>query len=566
MRNLPRGIIKSARAPERQSARAPERQSARAPERQSARAPERMTAPSRPVAAPGASSGGSSPPSAPCACRRPSRRPPERHPAGDGRRPSPPPSRFSATRFAARLARGRAGACALAAALALLLGAGAAEAQTASKLVGNTSVTGSFISKGFHQDRATSFTTGSNDAGYTATRVDLSLRSSASTQPTYSVGIHSDSSGLPGTRLGTLSTTASLSSVIQTIQFTSSAGINLAADTTYWVVLDVSAGTSESTITTKWSTNEDTDGAAGWSLGDAHYLRNRDDSGTWATESTARPFFFRIYGKSLVSPEFSSAWFDDSAIPYRVGVNFIGPISGCASRAAWDIKVDGSFLHPAFYKVRCEGRSVVLYMRHPPANEVPLANHVTVSYDKRWATWRGGSKLTGADGGEVASFSDRPVTGALGDGAPRRDGGRQDDDAHLRASAQGGLRAGGQRLHGGRGARRRAGHSQMLGRLPGPGVGQGVDLRRHGDADPGGGGPQGRNGDLRLPATRHQSAPARFGRSGAQLQRKARDRRDDDRAAALPPTPRWSISGTRCGWYSTRRWTEVRNRRRAPSR
>ena len=37
-------IIKSARAPERQSARAPERQSARAPERQSARAPERQSA------------------------------------------------------------------------------------------------------------------------------------------------------------------------------------------------------------------------------------------------------------------------------------------------------------------------------------------------------------------------------------------------------------------------------------------------------------------------------------------------------------------------------------------
>ncbi len=102
-------------------------------ERQSARAPERMTAPSRPVAAPGAPSGGSSPPSAPSASRRPGRGRPERRPAGDGRRPSPPLSRFT-SRFAGRFARGlgtwRATACALAAAFALLLGAGAAEAQS----------------------------------------------------------------------------------------------------------------------------------------------------------------------------------------------------------------------------------------------------------------------------------------------------------------------------------------------------------------------------------------------------------------------------------------------------
>ena len=95
-----------------------ERQSARAPERQSARAPERQSAIGAP--APSGCSGVTAPSSAPSASRRPGRTVPERHPAGDGRRPSPPPSRFSAPRLAQAW---RAGACAFAAVVVLLLGA-----------------------------------------------------------------------------------------------------------------------------------------------------------------------------------------------------------------------------------------------------------------------------------------------------------------------------------------------------------------------------------------------------------------------------------------------------------
>ena len=83
---------------------------------------------------------------------------PEPLPAGHGRRPSPPPSRFSASSLSpAALARGWcAAACLLVAALALLLGAGAAEAQTPTsvKLVGNTTLGGGISYPDFTEDCA----------------------------------------------------------------------------------------------------------------------------------------------------------------------------------------------------------------------------------------------------------------------------------------------------------------------------------------------------------------------------------------------------------------------------
>ena len=96
----------------------------------------------------------------------------ERHPAGDGRRPSPPPSRFSAPRLAQAW---RAGACALAAALVLLLGAETAQASNAAPTVENpipdqTAVTGTAFSYTFP---ANTFNDADGDTlTYTATKGD----------------------------------------------------------------------------------------------------------------------------------------------------------------------------------------------------------------------------------------------------------------------------------------------------------------------------------------------------------------------------------------------------------
>ena len=72
------------------------------------------------------------------------------------------------------------------------------------KLVGNTGATGLTV-VGSRFDYAQAFTTGSNAGGYKLTRVDIRMLGGSGTAPSYSVSIHSDSSSLPGTSLGTLS-------------------------------------------------------------------------------------------------------------------------------------------------------------------------------------------------------------------------------------------------------------------------------------------------------------------------------------------------------------------------
>ena len=59
-------------------------------------------------------------------------------------------------------------------------------------------------------DLAQAFTTGSNSAGYTLTSVEIDMLSSNENATTFTVSIHSNSSGAPGTSLGTLTNPASL--------------------------------------------------------------------------------------------------------------------------------------------------------------------------------------------------------------------------------------------------------------------------------------------------------------------------------------------------------------------
>ena len=211
----------------------------------------------------------------------------------------PPPllSRF-ASRFAAR----RAAACALAAAFALLLAAGAVQAQTSELLVSNTGQTHNAHSD-FRWHLAQAFTTGSASLGYKLTRADLRLQLAQGAQPTYTVEIYSeDSSGNPDTSLGALTTSTSLSAGWQNVQFTASGdGIDLAADTTYLVVLVATAGATQHT---RWAnTNsdaEDSGGAAGWSI--ANNNRSRFGSGSWSVNAGGNSYQLAVHGHAINHP------------------------------------------------------------------------------------------------------------------------------------------------------------------------------------------------------------------------------------------------------------------------
>ena len=180
----------------------------------------------------------------------------------------------------------RAAAWLLAAALvlpgALLLSAGAAQAQSSVKLVGNTGQA-SGVRTTLARDSAQAFTTGGDPVGYRLTGVDIRVRHTAGNIPPYTVSIRRDSSGSPGTILGTLTNPASLPSSFANVRYTAPAGgIDLDANTKYWLVIDVTVGWNPTQVSLTNSDAEDTGAAAGWSIANT-FLDRLFSANTWSS-------------------------------------------------------------------------------------------------------------------------------------------------------------------------------------------------------------------------------------------------------------------------------------------
>ena len=250
----------------------------------------------------------SAPSSAPSASRRPSRRPPERLPGGDGRRPPPPASTFRSLRLPRAPGAWRAAACALATAFVLLLGAGDAEAQRRIELVSNHGDWGvagngwpSTTGEAVDHDHAQQFTTGDSPTGYTLTTVSPLIKASG-TAPTWTVSIHEDSAGAPGTSLGTLGQEGTPWGTSNPVRHVApGSGINVDANTKYWVVFDV--GTTSSTYRVHVTDSDaeasnDLDG--GWSIADSRLERTASAT-TWSGADTdTDALAIAIYGHAKV--------------------------------------------------------------------------------------------------------------------------------------------------------------------------------------------------------------------------------------------------------------------------
>ena len=157
---------------------------------------------------------------------------------------------------------------------------------------------------------AQAFTTGDNSDGYTVTSVGLDLSSGADHTINFTVGIWTNSnSNLPGSSLGTLTQTASLISGVN--EFTTS-GIVLAANTTYWVVVDSNGGGSVVWDGTAADSEDST--ASGWSIADESYDRPYDGD-TWS--SWTDPFKFRVNGTAIGSPTNSAPVFNEGTSTTR---------------------------------------------------------------------------------------------------------------------------------------------------------------------------------------------------------------------------------------------------------
>ena len=201
----------------------------------------------------------------------------------------------------------RRAAAGLVLAYATLVGA-PAEAQTT--LVSNVGQTRSGSLGLDTHEGAQAFTTGDNSAGYTVTSVGLDMSSGADHTINFTVGIWTNSdSNLPGSSLVTLMQPASL--ILGVNEFTTS-GIELAANTTYWVVVDSTGGGSVQWEGTASDSEDST--ASGWSIADESYDRSYDGD-TWS--SYTDPFKFRVNGTAIGSPTNNAPVFTEGTTTTR---------------------------------------------------------------------------------------------------------------------------------------------------------------------------------------------------------------------------------------------------------
>ena len=184
-----------------------------------------------------------------------------------------------------RVARGVVVLCVVAAGLALA--PAGASAQSLNVLVSNSSET----SAGGHTVAAdeliaASFTTGANPSGYWLSAANLPITATAAAVVT--VAIYGDSSGSPDTSLATLTRVASSG-----LFSAGGAGVELAANTTYWVVIDKGTGGMLSVGQTR---SDDQTGEAGWSIGDA--WQNKTGTGAWTESTEGKTLRLQVRGEA----------------------------------------------------------------------------------------------------------------------------------------------------------------------------------------------------------------------------------------------------------------------------
>ena len=222
--------------------------------------------------------------------------------------PHPERRALSSARPAPFLRASRFALLALALCGVLLLMATPASAQeTVVTLVSNTGQTDglSFSTlQSNNPSRAQAFTTGSNASGYTLGSIGIDFHTIADTSTAASeltMTLNADSSGNPGTVLCTLTDPETFSaSGVHTFDAPSSGTTcpALTASTTYFVVLaraNAEVGSIRIRLTS--ATDEDSGGAAGWTIGnDRHYLANS----TW-DKTTSQAHLIEVKGPPPVA-------------------------------------------------------------------------------------------------------------------------------------------------------------------------------------------------------------------------------------------------------------------------
>ena len=174
-----------------------------------------------------------------------------------------------------------------------------AQAQTEITLVSTIGQDNAGDTGTFTNDHAQAFTTGTDTAGYTLTGVDIHLFIAGAQRAGLTVTINNDSSGSPGTSLGTLTNPASTPATTGVHSWTTT-GIDLAASTTYFVVIDSTQSSNDGVRQTD-SDDEDSGNAAGWSVGDSSLFRSRTSTGGWTTWAQTKEIRIKGFARDTSS-------------------------------------------------------------------------------------------------------------------------------------------------------------------------------------------------------------------------------------------------------------------------
>lgn len=144
--------------------------------------------------------------------------------------------------------------------------------------------------------RAQSFVTPGSGT-VTPTKIRLRLqRITWSGSPTLTLGLYSNSGGLPGSLLKTATITKAdfeTAGAVQTpnwVEFSPGSPAGLTASTTYWLALVPTAPTVSDSLTIDWQT----DTAGNYSGGSSSYQTQVDGSGSWAAGTTGTDGYFII--------------------------------------------------------------------------------------------------------------------------------------------------------------------------------------------------------------------------------------------------------------------------------
>ena len=186
------------------------------------------------------------------------------------------------------------------------LAAAPAAAQTTVTLVSNFGQADDDAAGGT-RDRAQRFTTGSNAAGYTLASVEIISEDEEGDDAALAIWTV-NASGFPDTAHASLS--APLGFTAGTLVFTAPASTELAASTTYAVVIQT-PGSETLSLDATTSDGEDSGGAAGWSIANAYEFKNA--GGMWGTTGSGKSFRITFKGAAktdtadTTAPAFASA-------------------------------------------------------------------------------------------------------------------------------------------------------------------------------------------------------------------------------------------------------------------